>query len=165
LALRLNIAGAAPGVGQLISGASILVDAYSAGKEIAKVQLDDDLKAAKQWRLPWWGVLCWMITCGVILWLLDHLGRFDLGRPTLFGIGMLVAAIGIKWKLRRHVWFWITMTLIAGLHITLVLFIPWTTKWFPAIAIIPIGLADLYAMLAILSAVGRVMEVPKTSEK
>ena len=129
------------------------------------MQVDNDLKAAKQMRLPWWGVLCWMIGCALIVWLFDHLGRFDLARPALYSIGMLGVAIAIKWKLRRHLWFWITMTVIAALHVPLILFVPWTTKWVPAIVIIPIGLADFYAMLAILSVVGKLVERPKTSER
>jgi hypothetical protein len=127
--------------------------------------LDNDLKAAKQMRLPWWGVLCWMIGCALIVWLFDHLGRFDLARPALYSIGMFGIAVAIKWKLRRHLWFWITMTVIVALHVVLILFVPWTTKWVPAIVIIPIGIADLYAMLAILSVVGKFVERPKTSER
>jgi chromate transport protein ChrA len=120
------------------------------------MQPDDDMKAARQMRLPWWGVLCWMIVCALIMWLFDSLGRFDLARPTLYGIGMLGVAIAIKWKLRRHVWFWITMTGIVALHVLLILVVPWTTKWVPAIVVIPIG---------ILSVVGKFMEAPKTSER
>lgn len=53
------------------------------------------------------------------------------------------------------------MTVIAALHVPLILFVPWTTKWIPAIVIIAIGPADLYAMLAILSVVGKLTESPK----
>jgi hypothetical protein len=116
-------------------------------------------------RLPWWGVLCWMIGCAVIVWLLDHLGRFDLARPALLSIGMLGVATAIKWKLRQHVWFWIAMSVIVALHILLILFVPWTTRWIPAILIIPIGIADLYLMLAILSVVGKFVEGPKTPRR
>jgi hypothetical protein len=129
------------------------------------MQLDNDIKAAKKIRLPWWGVLCVIISSALIALLFALLGRFDLARPTLYSIGMLGAAIAIKWKLKRHVWFWATMAVIAGLHVLLILFVPWTTKWVPAIVIIPIGLADLYAMFAILAVVGRFMEGPKASER
>ena len=109
----------------------------------------------KKMRLPWWGVLCWMIGCALIALLLLDLGRFDLARPMLYSIGMLVAVIAMRWKLRRHVWFWITITVLAALHVPLILFVPWTTKWVPALVIIPIGIADLYLMLAILSVLGK----------
>jgi hypothetical protein len=129
------------------------------------MQIDDDMKAAKQMRLPWWGVLGGIIGSFLVAWLFDNLGRFDLARPTLFSIAMFGVAIAIKWKLRRHVWFWITITVIVALHALLILVVPWTTKWVPAIVIIPIGIADLYAMLWILSVVGKFMEAPKTSER
>jgi len=109
----------------------------------------------KKMRLPWWGVFCCIIGSALIAWLFDHLGRFDLARPALYSMAMFGVAIAMRWKLRRHIWFWITMTVIAALHIPLILFVPWTTKWVPAIVIIPIGIADLYAMLAILAVVGK----------
>jgi hypothetical protein len=73
---------------------------------------------------------------------------------------MLAIAITLRWKLRRHMWFWATMTFLAGLHVPLVLFIPWTTKWIPAFVIAPVGLADLYGMLWVLSRVGKFMGEP-----
>jgi len=135
---------------------------------IRKMQLaadiKNDIKAAKKMRLPWWGVLCWMIGCALIGWPFYHFGRPDLARPTLISIGMLGFAAAIKWKLKRHVWFWITVTVIAALHVLLIRSVPWPTKWVPAFEIIPIAIADLYAMLAILSVVGKYVERPKTSE-
>jgi len=77
---------------------------------------------------------------------------------------MLGVAIAMKWKLRRHVWFWITIIFIVTLHVLLISFVPWTTKWVPAFAIIPLGIADLYVMLAVISVVGKFVERPKTTE-
>jgi len=45
------------------------------------------------------------------------------------------------------------------------LFVPWTSKWVPALAIAAIDSADLIVMLAILSVVGKYMEGPKTAER
>ncbi len=128
-------------------------------------QFDNDIKSAKQMRLPRWGVLCVIVGSIPIAWLFDHFGRFDLARPALCTIGMLGIAIAIKWKLRRHLWFWVTMTVIVALHAALILLVPWGTKWVPAIVIIPIGIADLYAILAILSTIGKFVERPRTSER
>jgi hypothetical protein len=47
------------------------------------------------------------------------------------------------------------MIIFAALHVPLVVLVPWTTRWVPAFAIIPIGMADLYIMLWVLSAVGK----------
>src|SRR5579863_2936910 len=101
-------------------------------------------------RMPWWGVLCWMTSCAFIFWLFDHFGKFELARPALYCIGMLGIVFALKWNLRRHVWFWITMIVIILIHILLILSVPWTTKWVPAIVIVPFGIADVYAMIWIL---------------
>ena len=116
-------------------------------------------------RLPWWGVLC--VICGAIPLILffDYFGKLPLARPALDSAAMVSIAIAMRWKLRRRAWFWITMTVAVALHVPLILFVPWTSNWVPAIVIIPIGIADLYAMLAILSVVGKLVERPKTSEK
>lgn len=87
-----------------------------------------------------------------------HFRRFDLARPSLISVGMIAIAIALRWGLRRHVWFWATMALIAALHIPLIVFVPWTTQWVPAVVIAPVGMADLYAMLWVLSIVGKFMQ-------
>lgn len=125
-------------------------------------EIKDDIGAAKKIRLRWWGVLCVIIVSLPSYWLFDHFGRLSVALPTLNGVGVLALAIAAKWKLRRHVWFWITMIAIAALHVPLILFVPWTTRWVPALAIAAIDSADLILMLAILAVVGKFMEEPKT---
>jgi hypothetical protein len=56
------------------------------------------------------------------------------------------------------------MIFIAALHVPLIMFIPWTTQWVPALAIGVIDSADFCLSVWILAAVGRLMEEPKTSE-
>lgn len=124
----------------------------------------DDIREAKKIRLPWWGVLCWMAVCGLIELLLLRLGRFDLGLPALNSIAVVGYTIALKQKLGRHVWFWITMAVLAALHVPLVLFVHWTTMWVPALAIAAIDSGDLILMLAILAVVGQLMDGPRTAE-
>lgn len=118
----------------------------------------------RQMRLPWWGVLCVIVGALVLGLLFVYFGRFDLARPTLFSVAMVAIAIAMRWKLRRHPWFWGTITILAALHVPLILFVPWTTKWVPALLIIPFGLADLSVMLWVLSVVGKFMEGPNAPE-
>lgn len=114
-------------------------------------------KEDKQMRLPWWGVLC--VIAGTILigLLFIEFGRFDLARPSLLSAAAIFLTIIMRWKLKRHVWFWLAIIGFAVLHVPLILFVPWTTKWIPAFVIIPIGIGDLYVMLWILSVVGKFM--------
>ncbi|MGO9863982.1 MAG: hypothetical protein ACLPLR_10265 [Terriglobales bacterium] len=127
--------------------------------------IKNNIKDAKKIRLPWWGVLCLIVGSLPIYWLFDHFGRLNIALPTLNCIAVLGLAIAVKWKLRRYVWFWGTMTILAALHVPLILFFPWTTRWVPAIAIAAIDSADLILMLPIISVVGRFMEGPRTSER
>ena len=78
---------------------------------------------------------------------------------------MVTITIAMRWKLKRHVWFWITMVILVALHVPLILFVPWTAKWVPVIVIIPIGIADLVAMLAIVSVVRKFVGDRKPSEQ
>jgi hypothetical protein len=112
----------------------------------------------RRMRLPWWGVLCIIIGGLPVMYLFDHLGQLDLARPTLFFTGMIAIAIAMRWRLRQYRWFWVTMAAVLALHIAVILLVPWTTKWVPSFVIIPVGIADLYAILMILSVVGRFRE-------
>ena len=131
--------------------------------QLAK-DIKKDMKVAKKMWLPWWGVLCLIIGGLPIAWLFDHFGRSNLALPTLIGVGMLGLIAAIKWKLRRRAWFWITMTVIAALHILLILLVPWPTKWVPAAVFAGFSSVDLYGMLAIIDVVGKFLERPEISE-
>jgi hypothetical protein len=115
--------------------------------------IKNDIKAAKKIWLPWWAVLCLIIGGLPIVWLFDHFGKLNLFLPTFNCVAVLGFAIAVKRELRRHAWFWGTMAILAALHVPLILFVPWTTRWVPAIAIAAIDSADLIVMLAILSVV------------
>ncbi len=127
--------------------------------------IKDDIKALQQMRLPWWGVLCVVVSSALLAWLFDHFGRLDLARPVLYSIGMVGVVIAIKRKLSEHVWFWITMAILAALHVLLILLVPWTAKWIPALVVIPIAIADVYVMLWVLSVVGKFMGEQNTTER
>jgi hypothetical protein len=101
----------------------------------------------------------------LLAWLFDHLRRFDLAMPTMSSIAVLGLDIAIEWRLRRQVWFWIAMIVIAALYILMILFVPWPTKWVPAAVFTGFGSSDLYGMLAILYVVGKFSDRPETSKK
>lgn len=127
--------------------------------------IKNDIREAKKIRIPWWGVLLWMAGCGLIDWLLISLGKFNLSLPALNSIAVVGFTIALKRKLGRHMWFWGTMAVLAALHVPLILFVPWTSRWVPAIAIAAIDSGDLIVMLAILDIVGRFMDGSKSTEE
>ncbi len=126
-------------------------------------EIKNDIKAAKKLRLPWWGIVSGIIGSALCAWLFDQFGKLDLVLPTLNGFAVLGFTIALKWKLRQRVWFWTTLTVIAAVHVVLVVSIPWSSKWIPAMAIAAIDTADLVVILGIISVVGKFMEGPKTS--
>jgi hypothetical protein len=128
------------------------------------IDFKNEIRAAKKIRLPWWVQLCLLIGSGLSAALFDHFGRLDLVLPVLNSIVVLGFLVALKWKLRRFVWFWITVTIVAALHVPLILVIPWTTKWVPALAIAVIDTADFCVLLAILSVIGKFVQQPVTSE-
>jgi hypothetical protein len=116
-------------------------------------------------RLSWWGTLSVIFGTVILALLFVYFGRFDLARPSLISFAMLALAIVMRWKLIRNAWFWMTMIFLAALHLPLILFVPWNAKWIPAIVIAPFGIADLYAMLWVISIVRKFMERPRTPEE
>jgi len=80
-------------------------------------------------------------------------------------IGIVGIVIRFKWKLRRQTWFWVTMTVIAALHVLWVLFVPWTTKWIPVFVYIGFATADFVLILWILLVVEKFMGNPRTIEE
>ena len=107
----------------------------------------------KQLTLSWKGGLGVFFGSILLGLLFFHFGKLALARPTLYSVIVIVIAISMQWKLRRHVWFWITVAVITALHVPLILLVPWTAKWFPVILITPIAAVDLFLMLAIIKLV------------
>jgi hypothetical protein len=121
----------------------------------------NDIKAARRLRLPWWSVLFGIVGSFLLAWLFDSFGELELVLPILNSIAVLGFTVVLKRKLWGRAWLWITMAVLAALHVPLVLFVPWTSKWVPAIAIAAIDSGDLIVMLAILAVVGRFVHGPK----
>ena len=128
-------------------------------------EVRNDIKAAQKLRLPWWGVLTWMAFSLPVVWFCDQFGRLNMALPVLNCVAVLALLIVLRWKLRYHVWFWIAMIIITMLHALLVWYIPWTTKWVPALAIAAIDSVDFCLLLWLFAAVGRLMEGTNAAER
>jgi hypothetical protein len=37
----------------------------------------------------------------------------------------IAAAVRFLWDLRKHIWFWVTATILVFLHVLLIFFVPW----------------------------------------
>ena len=120
------------------------------------MQLDKVItKEDKQMRLPWWGVLLVIAGAAAAYSLFDHFGEAAIARPTLYSAAVITITIAMRWKLREHLWFWVTTAFLTALHVPLILLVPWTDKWIPALVVIPVGILDSYAMLWVISVVAK----------
>jgi hypothetical protein len=128
-------------------------------------ELKREIHEAKKLRLSWRTQLLMIVIGTPTLFLyLVYGGRLERVWPFMITIGMLGIVIRFKWKLRRQMWFWVTMAVIAVLHILWVLFVPWTTKWIPVFVYIGIATADFVLILWILLVVEKFMGGPKAAE-
>jgi hypothetical protein len=129
-------------------------------------ELKREIHEAKKLRLSWRTQLLMIVIGAPTLFLyLVYGGRLERVWPFMITIGMLGIVIRFKWKLRRQTWFWVTMAVIAVLHVLWILFVPWTTRWIPVFVYIGIATADFVLILWILLVVEKFMGGPKAAEK
>jgi hypothetical protein len=66
-----------------------------------------------------------------------------MGFTVMLVLGLVIFAVKLRWNLRRHAWFWVTIALILALHIPVLLFVRWPQTNIPTIAFaMPFGIAD-----------------------
>jgi hypothetical protein len=80
------------------------------------------------------------------------LGRAEMGFTVIIVLGMTMAAIKLRWKLRKHVWFWAAIAFILLLHIPLFFFARWPDTKTPTIAYsMPVGIVDFLLIMGAIS--------------
>ena len=127
-------------------------------------QLKREIRGAKTLHLSWRIRLLIFLVAAPMTFLLALYGRLELALPSINVIGVLGLTIWFKWKLRDRAWFWITMTVIAALHVPLILLVPWSDGWVPAMAIAGIDSVDFCLMIWIVSTVGNLVASAKAAE-
>jgi hypothetical protein len=127
-------------------------------------ELKREIQELKNRRLSWRAKLFIVLIGAPMVFLFALYGGLELAMPLTITISALCFVVYLKWKLRHHAWFWITMTVIAALHVPLILFVPWTTKWVPGWAVAGFATVDFCLILWILLVVERLMGGPETSE-
>src|SRR5580704_7364312 len=100
----------------------------------------------QQKQLIIWGIAAGLAACALLPWL-NHIGRLELGIPIIGGAGMIGVVIKVNWELRGRLWFWVTMAMITGLHVLLILYVPWHKGWVPAPVSAGFGIADVMIQL------------------
>jgi hypothetical protein len=101
-----------------------------------------------------------------LLLFFTHIGKTDLGLNVGICLGIALLVIRIYWNLRTQIWFWVIIVLLLILHVPLVLKVQWPHVWVPRIALLPIGLADLFIYVGAIKFVERfiVKSLPSDEE-
>lgn len=130
-------------------------------------ELKREIREAKKLRRLSWRTKLLMIVIGIPTFYLYLIygGRIQLVWPSMLTVIVLGVVIRFKWKLRKQAWFWVTMAVIAVLHILWVLFVPWTTKWIPVFVYTGLATVDFVLILWILLVVERLVGQQKNAER
>ena len=102
----------------------------------------DQSPPERQGRADWTGTIIGALLAPVFFFFV-YLGMAEMGFTVCIVLGMVVLAIKLRWKLRRHAWFWITIALVLVLHIPFFFIVRWPQTKIPTIAFsMPLGIAD-----------------------
>jgi hypothetical protein len=100
-----------------------------------------------------------------VLLLFIYLGKTDMGLTVFIVLGMIMFAIKLRWKLRKHVWFWAAIAFILLLHIPLLFVVRWPQSHTPTIAYsMPFGIVDFLLILGAISLAEKIFSKGPSSD-
>jgi len=95
--------------------------------------------------------------------LVAFFGNADMALTVWIVLGATIVAVKIRWDLRRHIWFWVTIALILALHVPLFFMVRWPQKTPTIIYVKPIGFADFFIILGAVGLVERLFSKAPSS--
>lgn len=119
-------------------------------------ETSDEEKAVRLNRNSLWALAGMILTSPLFFFFVER-GDAATGRAAWVCAGIFFIAAKMRWQFRSTAWFWITLTGLLALHVPLILYVPWTNGWIPAVAILPIGALDLAIILGSIALVQRMM--------
>ncbi len=109
-----------------------------------------------------WAALV-IISIGPLFFLVAHFS--DEGRAIAASLSAATVAVIVRyfWDLRKRIWFWITVAIIAFLHILLVVFLPlpdkqWNYLHWNYVQMLPFGLLDFAIAYGIIRLAEKVVD-------
>jgi hypothetical protein len=80
------------------------------------------------------------------------LGKAEMGFTACLVLGLAMLAIRLRWKLRKHFWFWATIVLVLGLQVPLLFIVRWPHSNVPTLAYsLPMGIVDFLLVMGAIS--------------
>src|ERR1700723_694072 len=104
-----------------------------------------------------WAITVMALT-SPLFFVFDNQGKPGTGRAAWICAGMFLVVMKVRWELKSRPWFWSTIVVLLTLHIPLILYVPWTSRWIPAAGILPIGVLDCAIILGSIALVEKMMK-------
>jgi hypothetical protein len=130
-----------------------LADAVTYGRQqIAMSMANDEQSPTEQkGRADWTGLIIVALLAPLFFFSI-YLGKAEMGFTACVALGMVILAIKLRWNLRRHAWFWVTIALILALQIPFLFIVRWAKTNIPTIVFsLPLGIADFLLISAAIS--------------
>lgn len=100
-----------------------------------------------------------------VLFLFIYIGKAELGFTACIVLAMSMIAVRLRWKLRKHGWFWATIVLILALHVPLLFIIRWPQSSIPTIVYsLPLGVVDFLVITGAISLAQKVFSKDSFSD-
>jgi hypothetical protein len=101
-----------------------------------------------------------------VLFFFIYIGKAEMGFTLVLVLGLAMIAIKLRWKLRKHVWFWATIVLVFALHVPLLFIVRWPQSNVPTIAYsLPLGIADFLLIMGAISIAQKVFSKGSSSDE
>jgi hypothetical protein len=142
-------AKAIPFVGIVVNGVATAHDLSSAYKEYHTNPFDRLIKSA---------ALVVTLFAVLFYFVFENIGGSAKGRVASICAAMIVTTVWMRWGLRKRLWFWVTIAIMAFLHLPLVLLPPWTNNSYPGIVLLPGALLDLAIVYGSIKLAEKVMK-------
>lgn len=107
----------------------------------------------------WQGVLGAAVALTVFL-AFSGFGLEGAGRAAAVSVVSVGAAARISWPMRRDVWYWVCISCISLVHVSVIILYPWSNDRYNAIALVPVMFVDIVIILAIVSVAARIFRKP-----
>ena len=126
---------------------------------------DEQSPPEQQGRTDYTGLIIGALLAPVFF-IFIYLGKAEMGFTVFIVLGMVMLAIKLRWRLRRHAWFWGTIALILVLHIPFLFIVRWPQTNIPTLAFsLPLGIADFLLISGALSLAEKVFSKGHFSDK
>jgi hypothetical protein len=104
-----------------------------------------------------WGLLALLYSSPVVI-LFAILGDFPRGLTAGICAGILIGIVKTYWVFCRYVWFWVTIAVLAALHVPLVVYFPIPiTGSFTVWELLPAAVIDFSIMYGCIKLVARLV--------